>query len=279
MDLVVEEVLIPQLGGLSRTARVLLPPGYREDSSLRCPVLYMQDGHNLFDPAVASYGTHWAVAESLAALQAKGLVPPIIVAALDCNQEGFKRLDEYSPWVNTQAPRKLKRFFGHTVRSVGGEGEAYAAFLADTFKHWVDARFRTLPDRAHTAIAGSSMGGLISLYAAYRRPDLYAGVGAFSTALWFAREELFTYVRKHFKNDILIYADIGTMETSDDSVKEFPSVYERDTRDLAALLEGLGLPAERLRLVVEQGASHCEAAWARRFPGFISWLAAGLGWI
>ncbi len=271
MSLIIKDIDIPQLGR-KRTLRVLLPPSYETEGNRRYPVLYMQDGHNLFDPATSGYGVHWRVAESLEELYKKKAIPEIIVAGIDCNTEGFKRLDEYSPWINYEAPEQLTRFFNNPVDSVGGEGEAYAAFLADSLKPYMDSSYRTRPGRESCYLAGSSMGGLISLYAAYRRPDLYSCVGAFSTAIWFAREGLLDHIKTHFNPDISIYLDIGTKETSDEGIKDFPDIYLKQTLELSEFLLSLGLLPWRHKLVVDEGAPHNEASWARRFPGFITWI-------
>ncbi|WP_199907827.1 alpha/beta hydrolase, partial [Klebsiella aerogenes] len=97
---------------------------------------------------------------------------------------GERRLDEYSPWANVAYKK-------------GGEGDKYTDFLARTLKPYIDAHYRTRPDAAHTAIAGSSMGGLIALYAGLKYPQVFGRVGVFSPALWFAKDSLLAYVRRH----------------------------------------------------------------------------------
>jgi metallo-beta-lactamase class B len=157
---------MPQLNR-SRRVWVYLPLAY-SDPARRFPVLYMQDGQNVFD-AATSFSGEWEVDETLARLEQAG-DSGIIVVAID--NGGSERLDEYSPWVNSQ--------YG------GGEGEAYADFIAQTLKPHIDSQFRTQPDRRHTGIMGSSMGGLISLYAALRHPGVFSRVGALSPSLWFS---------------------------------------------------------------------------------------------
>lgn len=156
---------MPQLG---RTRRiwVYLPPGYAA-SDRRYPVLYMHDGQNVFD-AATSYAGEWGVDEALDSLAAAG-DPGIIVVAID---NGPERIAEYSPWTHPRAG--------------GGQGDAYVDFLANTLKPWVDARYRTRPGPQHTGIMGSSMGGLISLAAAFRMPDVFGQIGVFSPSLWFS---------------------------------------------------------------------------------------------
>ncbi|MBN1243485.1 MAG: alpha/beta hydrolase [Spirochaetales bacterium] len=271
MRLEIETLRIPQLGNLERTVRVLLPPGYGLETGRRYPVLYMQDGHNLFDPATATYGTHWAIGETMDELAAAGEAGRWIVVGVDCNHgdSGMKRLDEYSPWVNAELGLELSRAAGRVA--AGGEGGSYLDFLAETLKPWVDERFRTLSGPASTGIAGSSMGGLFSLYALHERPDLFSLAGAFSTAAWFAMDELVAHIESRFRPDQAVYLDIGTLETSDPSKPEFPRRYLDDTLALRDLYHGKGLAHERLLCVVDEGADHSERSWARRFPAFARW--------
>ncbi|HOX17186.1 MAG TPA: alpha/beta hydrolase-fold protein [Spirochaetales bacterium] len=271
MKIEIETLRMPQLGMRERTVRVLLPPGYEVETGRRYPVLYMQDGHNLFDPATATYGTHWAIGETMDALAASGEAGRWIVVGVDCNHgdRGMKRLDEYSPWVNAELGLELSRAAGRAA--AGGEGRAYLDFLADTLKPWVDGRYRTLPGPASTGIAGSSMGALFSLYALHERPDVFSLAGAFSTAAWFAMDELVAHIESRFRPDRAVYLDIGTLESSDPSKPEFPKRYLDETLALRELYRAKGLPPERLLCVVDEGADHSERSWARRFPAFARW--------
>ena len=156
---IIEAFPAPELGG-TRRLWLYLPPGY-DTSDRRYPVLYMHDGQNLFDVAT-SFAGEWEVDESLDALVREGRLPGLIVVGID--NAGDARLDEYSPWRDRQLGK-------------GGRGDAYAAFLIRTLKPHVDRTWRTLPDAAHTGIAGSSMGGLISLYAGLRHPEVFGRIG------------------------------------------------------------------------------------------------------
>lgn len=276
MKVEIETLRMPQLDLRERTVRVLLPPGYELETGRRYPVLYMQDGHNLFDSATATYGTHWAIGETMDDLAASGEAGRWLVVGVDCNHgdSGMKRLDEYSPWVNAELGLELSRAAGRA--SAGGEGRRYLAFLAETLKPWVDARFRTLPGPRSTGIAGSSMGGLFSLFALHERPDLFSLAGAFSTAAWFAMDELVAHVEARFRADCSVYLDIGSLETSDPSKPDFPTRYLDDTLALRDLYLAKGLAPERLLCVVDEGADHSERSWARRFPAFARWALARL---
>ena len=173
---------MPQLHNRARRVWLYLPPSYASQPTRRYPVLYLQDGQNVFDEATA-YSGEWGVDETLNQLAtANSKAPACIVVAVD--NGGARRLDEYSPWVNPE----LKK---------GGEGAAYTDFLALTLKPYIDGHYRTQPDASHTAIAGSSMGGLISLYAGLKYPQVFGRVGVFSPATWFAKDSLLRYEQRH----------------------------------------------------------------------------------
>ncbi len=265
------EINIPQLGSRKRTVRVLLPPGYGETPQRRYPVLYMQDGHNLFSAKTATFGKHWEIGETLDTLAARGDRRRVIVVGVDCNhdRQGMSRLDEYSPWVNPAISMDISRAKGFD--SAGGEGAAYLAFIAETLMPLINMKYRTLTGPDSTGIAGSSMGGLFSLYALYEQPDLFGLCGAFSTAAWFAKEALMKHLADRFRPDRAVYLDIGTKETSDARKQDFPNRYLQDTLDIRDYLLSRGLPQKQLLCVVEEGANHSEHSWARRFPGFITW--------
>ena len=238
---------MPQLG---RTRRVwlYLPVGYAS-SRRRYPVLYLQDGQNVFDNQTAFAG-EWGVDETLNQLQASGQDPTgCIVVAVD---NGTARLDEYSPWNNPQ--------YG------GGQGDLYVDFLVQTLKPYIDANYRTLPGRENTGIAGSSMGALIATYAALREPAVFGKVGVFSPAYWFAATQLFQYVRTHPANpNTRFYFVSGTTE----STNMVPQ--------MAAMRDSLrrgGVPAANLNFNTRTDGQHAEWFWRREFPAAYSWLYA-----
>jgi len=151
--------------GRDRSIRMYLPPGYAT-STKRYPVPYMHDGQNLFD-AATSYAGEWAVDETLDAI-AKSQGLELIVVGIDNGAE--KRMTELNPWDH---PR-----FGQ------GEGRQYMDFIVQVLKPMVDAKYRTLPGRESTGVMGSSMGGLISLYAIPQYPQVFSKAGIFSPAYW-----------------------------------------------------------------------------------------------
>ncbi|TGE18284.1 alpha/beta hydrolase-fold protein [Hymenobacter elongatus] len=239
---------IPQL---NRTRRVwlYLPADYAT-STKRYPVLYMHDGQNVFDKCT-SFSGEWGVDETLSQLQQQGLDPTgCIVVAVD--NDGAQRLNEYSPWNNPQ--------YG------GGQGDQYVDFLAQTLKPYIDTNYRTLTGREYTSIAGSSMGGLISVYAALKYPNVYSKVGVFSPAFWFAEQPLFQYVQEHPANpNTRFYFVSGTQES-----QTMVPLMQR-MRD--ALQTG-GVPATNLSFNSIADGQHSESFWKREFGAAYRWLMA-----
>jgi predicted alpha/beta superfamily hydrolase len=159
-------------------------------------------------------------------------------------------MNEYSPFVDG--------------RRGGGKGDKYVAFLVETLKPRIDRDFRTLPDRGHTGIAGSSMGGLISLYAFFRAGHTFGLAGVMSPALWFAQRAIFSFVQRTPFVSGKLYLDMGTREGAG---------MVADARRMEALLRRKGYRAGADLLYVEEvGAPHHESAWARRFGPALAFL-------
>ncbi len=235
---------MPELGR-TRTLRIFLPEGYRE-SDIRYPVIYMHDGQNLFDDHT-SFAGEWKIDETINGFIRDSLWEGAIVVGID--NDGELRLTEYSPWFNSG-------------RNAGGEGDRYVDFLVNTLKPWIDNRYRTLTDRDNTVIAGSSMGGLISLYAGMKYPETFSRLGLFSPAFWFAKQPLIDFIGAvRIEQDFRVYIDAGTLEGT---------AYVGDAKQFRMILENKGV--KHLRLVIDEGARHNEAAWARRFPDALRWL-------
>ncbi|HEX8275703.1 MAG TPA: alpha/beta hydrolase-fold protein [Longimicrobiaceae bacterium] len=241
---------MPQLG---RTRRVwiYLPPGYAA-SRARYPVIYMQDGQNVFD-AATSYAGEWGVDEALDSLRAAG-DPGAIVVAVDNGQQ--LRIAEYSPWKHPQHG--------------GGEGDAYADFLALTLKPWIDRRFRTRPDRESTAVMGSSMGGLISLHAALRHPRTFGRVGVFSPSLWFSPA---VYAAASGARRLRERPRIYFVSGGREGPPEDPGIVVRDQQRMVDTLAAAGfrVGSDVLAAAPADG-QHSEWFWRREFPAAYRWL-------
>lgn len=251
---VADEIYSPQLDN-HRQLLVYLPPSYNKDRHKYYPVLYMQDGQNLFDHAT-SFAGEWGVDESMEELARHKGLEAIVVGIPNA---GHKRLSEYSPFPDSQLG--------------GGQGNKYVDFVANTVKPLIDRDFRTLPNKPHCGIMGSSMGGLISLYAFFYCPDVFGFSGVMSPSLWFGHGRIFTYVKDAAYHPGKIYLDVGTREHGDD---DWTGVFNRRTRSrqyyarvrhMKRILVGKGYrPIRDLLHVEEKWANHNEAAWRRRLP-------------
>lgn len=150
--------------------------------------------------------------------------------------------------------------------ATNGQGDLYVDFLVRTLKPYIDANYRTLPDRAHTGIGGSSMGALIATYAALREPAVFGKVAAFSPAYWFAAASLFDYVRQHpARPDTRFYFVSGTTES--------PTILPQ-MQALRDSLQRGGVPAANLSFNPRADGQHAEWFWRREFPAAYSWLYA-----
>jgi len=254
-----------------RRIRVYLPFGY-EDNVLNYPVLYLHDGQNVFDGKTAFGGTTWHVQDELEQLIAEGF-PALIVVAIDNDDE--KRFSEYSPWESTTLGNLLseERLALLDEDARGGEGFAYIDFLANELKPLIDDRYRTLSDKTNTLLGGSSMGGYISLAAAFYRPDIFGKILAFSSAVWFNEEALAEYiVSRGYNPDQKIYLDVGTAETSNALLETFPSIYVEGSRHISAILRELGYDDDHLSFCIFEGDTHCERCWQARFAPALKWI-------
>jgi predicted alpha/beta superfamily hydrolase len=244
-------VLAPPLAmpGLNRnrTLRLYLPPGYAGASEgRRYPVIYMHDGQNLFDAATA-YAGEWNVDETLNAL-ARTTGFEAIVVGID--NGGDKRMTELSPVSS---------------RNLGeAEGRAYLAFVVDVVKPMIDSRYRTLPDREHTAIIGSSLGGLISHAALIWHPGVFGRAALFSTAYESVDGFLDSVSSERIPPGTRIYLYAGGAE----SQRMVPETQR------AAAAFARQLPADDIVLSIVPANGHNEAAWRAEFERAVRWLFA-----
>jgi predicted alpha/beta superfamily hydrolase len=231
---------IPQLKRVRRVW-IYLPAGY-EISQARYPVLYMQDGQNVFDDAT-SFAGEWGVDETLDSISAKKR--ELIVVAVD--NGGEKRMNEYCPYDMEK--------FGK------GEGDAYVDFLVNTLKPFIDNKYRTVKDRDNTFIAGSSMGGLISMYAVLKYPKVFGGAGVFSPSFWIA-PQIYDEIRKKGKAvNSKIYFYCGKQEGA-----------EMENNMLKVFDAMRKVSKSRMTTVVRPDGKHNEAIWREEFPLFYLWL-------
>ena len=244
------EVTIPKLSGkMTRTAYIYLPECYDEDELRRYPVLYMFDGHNVFFDADAAFGKSWNLTSYLLWTRKN-----LIVVAVECNKKGNNRLKEYSP----------TSFADAKYGNITGKGRAYMNWLVRELKPYIDANYRTLPDRAHTAIAGSSMGGLMSLYAATTYNRVFSKAACLSPSLWTNPEKLLELVGKaKVARDTVIYMDYGS-----DEMDNHPA-NKQILMDMNRLL--LEKNVNLAFRIVPKG-NHSEASWEKQIPIFMDCL-------
>ncbi|MBI5835940.1 MAG: carbohydrate esterase [Candidatus Eisenbacteria bacterium] len=240
-----------------RRVWVYLPPGYAADSSARYPVVYFHDGNNVFDAATSFLGVEWGVDETAERLIPTGGLPPFIAVAVANTPD---RAAEYTPAAD--------------ARHGGGRAADYARFLVDELKPRVDSLYRTLPDPAHTAVAGSSLGGLVSLWLGLERPDVFGRVACISPAAWWANRDM---VRRAGaaagpRPGQRTWIDIGTHEGTASAGR---AEWLEDARALRDALisrgwrEGASLHYEEVA-----GAAHNEGAWAARIDRVLAFLLA-----
>jgi predicted alpha/beta superfamily hydrolase len=234
----------PQLRN-HRTVDVYLPRSY-DAGRLRYPVVYMQDGQNLSDPSIAFAGKTWQLETALERLRLNGIEPLVV----GIHHLGDARVAEYSPFTDP--------------KHAGGEGLRYCRFVADTLKPQIDAHYRTRRDRNGTVVFGSSMGGLISLFAFFLRPSPFGRVGSMSPSIWFGGGRILELAEQARDARGRIYLDVGTAEGSQTV---------RNTRVLARILLRKGYqPRDTLLYVEANGQHHGETDWARRLPGALEFL-------
>jgi predicted alpha/beta superfamily hydrolase len=240
---------VPSRGlGAPHDVLVYLPPCYQQQATRRFPVLYLQDGQNVFDGETAFVaGQEWFVDESAEALIRRGQIRPLIIVAI--YNAGVHRIEEYTPTRDPQLRR-------------GGKAYLYGKFLIQELKPMIDATYRTLRGRRHTAIGGSSLGGLVSLYLGLKHPQVFGRVAALSPSIWWDNRVILKMVRA-FDADHrpAIWFDTGTREGGS------PARILRDSRALRDELIQKGWRMGRNLAYFEAvGADHSEASWARRVP-------------
>ncbi|TFW29390.1 alpha/beta hydrolase [Massilia arenosa] len=235
----------PQLNN-KRNLRIYLPPSYDENRAKRYPVLYMHDGQNLFDAKTAAYGAEWGIDETANALIAGGKMDEVIVVGIDNTPD---RIPEYTPCCDPK--------YG------GGKIDAYMDFIVDTVKPWVDAHYRTLKGKDDTAIMGSSLGGIASVYIAEKHPEVFSKAGGVSSSFWWNQQALVKNAKGSARRvPVKFYLDAGT---SNDGVE--------DTRLMHEAMRGQGYRDGVDLLYIEaEGGSHNEKSWAARVDRPLQWF-------
>jgi predicted alpha/beta superfamily hydrolase len=245
VKIISEKFEIPQL----KTTRIIwiyLPKDY-EKSNKKYEVMYLQDAQNLFDDAT-SYAGEWQVDETLNKIFEK-TGKSLIVVGID--NGGEKRIEELSPYKNAK--------YG------GGNGDNYVKFIVETLKPYIDKNYRTKTDKKFTTIGGSSLGALISVYAAVKYPETFGKVLAFSSAFWFNAKDLNEFISsskvnlKHQK----YYFIQGKHEDED---------MEEQTNRVIENLKSKNVKPQNIFLKIDEDGKHNEMYWRREFEGAVLWL-------
>lgn len=239
-------------GPAGRRVRVWTPNGYAEDTARRYPVLYLQDGQNVFDDASAFGGTGWQAHRTAQKLIDRRKIEPPILVGID--NAGGHRTDDYTPvpWLGK-----------------GGHADEYADLLLAEIMPFVNGRYRTKPGPASTAIGGSSLGGLFGLCAGIRLHTVFGHIAAMSPSVFWANGHLLRVLARRPKLPVRIWLDSGSRETAN---------LRSGIEELVALLVAKGWQKHRtvaradLRHLNAKGGRHDEASWGRRFDRVLKFL-------
>lgn len=233
----------------AREITIYLPAGYDDRDDRRYPVLYMQDGQNLFDAERAYIpGQHWKLKEAADHAIGERTAAPMIIVGVD--HAGSGRLDEYTPVKDDQ-------------HNGGGRADDYARMLVEELKPLIDSRYRTLTDPDHTAIAGSSLGGLVSLHAVLTRRDVFGRAAAMSPSVWWGQRAILNTVEAYDGPPPRLWADTGGREGMEAL---------QNARELRDRLAAKGWGVESLRYYEDRRADHSERAWERRVRSVLEFL-------
>lgn len=244
------KVTVPQLSGSTpRKAYIWLPDSYDEEPDKRYGVLYMFDGHNIFLDEEAAFGKSWGMKQYMEETKKE-----LIIVAVECNHEGNHRLMEYSP----VSYRNKQHGF------IPGKAHIYMKWLTGWLKPFIDKTYRTLPDPEHTALAGSSMGGLIALYGVTAYNHVFRKAASLSPSLWVSPGKLLAMVSGgNFAPDTVVYMSYGQNEMNNHKSSRWA---------LSVVARELFARGVNLTFRVVPGADHSEAAWEKQVPGFMECL-------
>jgi predicted alpha/beta superfamily hydrolase len=243
-----------QVFGNTRLLRVWLPPDYDGWGTTSYPVFYLNDGQNLFDPATAFAGVHWQVGETAVRLIADRKIPPLIIVGIDNTKN---RANEYIPY-KSKDPRVLS-----------ARGKCYPDFLQREVMPLIEERYPVLKGPENTGLGGSSLGGLITLYTQLAAPGIFGRLLIESPSLFVANRKILEESRRARSWPTRTYLGMGTREVGN---AEKDAKVVADVHELEAILHEAGLNERRLKVRIDEGATHSESAWAARFPEALEFL-------
>jgi predicted alpha/beta superfamily hydrolase len=238
--------------GVSRRLTIWVPDRART----RGQVLYLNDGQNLFDPGRAYTGVTWRVAETAAWLIERQVIPPLVLVGIDHGE--LRRAREYLPVEDERNP------FARDPLA-----REYASFVVDEVMPLVEREFPVAVGASYTAFGGSSYGAVSALYTSMRNPGVFGRLLLESPSLYVGRGTLLRMARRASRWPRKVYLGVGTAETRRD---DWNAETVANVRKLADVLRRAGLGPRRLRVTIEEGASHSEGAWAGRFAQALEFL-------
>jgi predicted alpha/beta superfamily hydrolase len=240
--------------GNTRLLRVWLPPDYDGWGANRYPILYLNDGQNLFDSATAFAGVHWQVGETATRLIAEQKIRSLIIVGIDNTKN---RASEYIPYRSKDP------------RVVNAKGKCYPEFLQREVMPLIEGRYSVLRGPENTGLGGSSLGGLITLYTQLAAPGVFGRALIESPSLFVANRKVLEESRGFPDWPARTYLGVGTREVGD---AEKDAKVVADVRELETIMREAGLDEQRLKVLIAEGATHSETAWAARFPEALEFL-------
>ena len=243
-------VSIPKLSGdKKRRVYIYLPESYQKNPEKRYPVMYMFDGHNVFFDSDATFGKSWGMNQYMQKSKKQ-----MLIVGVECNHEGNCRLQEYSPFS----------FENATLGNIKGKGQIYMNWLIKELKPYIDAHYRTLPDRNNTIIAGSSMGGLMALYGVCAYNHVFQRAACLSPSLWVNPGKVVQMIAKaQIRKDTCIYMDFGSEEMGN---------HIANAEAMISTSHLLLTKRVNLAMRIVPGGNHSEASWERQIPIFMDCL-------
>jgi predicted alpha/beta superfamily hydrolase len=239
-----------------RNVVVYLPPSYDTDPKRKYPVLYLQDGQNVFDYRTSAFQMDWALDDAAERLIAHRRMAEIIMVGIYNTEHRFA---EYTPPFETRTGR--------------GRADEYGRFIVEELKPFIDRMYRTRPARRNTGILGSSLGGLCALYLSFEFSDVFGVAGAVSPSLWWGNGAMTRHIENEsdLRGPDRLWLDMGTEEGKPRPGRHSYAIDQ--VRRLRTALEAIGYQEKRSLFYLEaKGGVHNERSWAERGPGMLTSL-------
>jgi predicted alpha/beta superfamily hydrolase len=248
----------------TRMLRVLVPANYfsPHNAHRSYPVLYLQDGQNLFDDVTSEHG-EWHVDETVEHLVGGFKIPPMFVVGID--NAGDKRSSEYLPYPDALNSKE------NVTEEKSVRGKEYARFLLTEVMPFIEKKYRVAHGAANTGLGGSSYGGDTTLYTVLQNPGVFGHVLVESPPLWIGDKQLLKEAEKAKALPAKMVIGIGTAEAPYGDEQRSAQVV-KDVQELETILRKKGMGPARLKVVVEEGAQHNEAVWSKRLPDAMLFL-------